>query len=213
MRCFGALKVLSAGDLLLEYQSTRKVLSLATKPSAADSRTWLAPLLGCLKLNSDVSVKSGKDFIGIGAAIRDSSGKVVAAISKPMVGNFSVELGEFLALREGLILAKSHNLVVNYVEVDALNTASMLNSVKPFLGDAMFIISDIKALFIEVGVISCKAVPRVSNKFAHSLANLPFSSGEDLLWRDVDPLIDSKTLIYPFSKQVIDFVVRGEWRL
>ncbi|KAK4859645.1 hypothetical protein QYF36_009197 [Acer negundo] len=57
----------------------------------------------------------GKDFIGIGADIKDSSGKVMVAIC----------------------------------EVDALNVAAMLNYDKSFLGDAMFIISDIKSLCIE----------------------------------------------------------------
>ncbi|KAK1557106.1 hypothetical protein Q3G72_018010 [Acer saccharum] len=65
----------SAGDLLSEYQNTCKALSVVSKPVEAAARSWSHPPPGCLKLNTDVSVKTGKDFIGIGAAIRDSSGK------------------------------------------------------------------------------------------------------------------------------------------
>ncbi|KAK1560722.1 hypothetical protein Q3G72_030130 [Acer saccharum] len=68
-----------------------------------------------------------------------------------------------------------------------LNVAAMINSGKTCLGDARFLISDIHDLCCEVGASSCKAIPRDSNCIAHGLAQLPFSSGEEMIWRDVDP--------------------------
>ncbi|KAK4847887.1 hypothetical protein QYF36_006873 [Acer negundo] len=147
----------------------------------------MAPPPSCLKLNYDVSVRRGKNFISIRATIRDSSGMVVAAVSKSMVGNISVDLGELLTLREGLILAKCLNLVINFVEVDASLIASMLNLDNSCLGDAMSIVSDIKALCFEVGGCSFQAITRSFNSLAHALAALAFSSGEELLWWDVHP--------------------------
>ncbi|KAK4852374.1 hypothetical protein QYF36_023464 [Acer negundo] len=84
--------------------------------------------------------------IGLGAAIRDASGRVVAAVSKYVAGFITAELGDMLALREGLLLAKSFNLIISVAEVDANNVASMLNSDVASLSDVFLLINDIKAL-------------------------------------------------------------------
>ncbi|KAK3230700.1 hypothetical protein Dsin_002581 [Dipteronia sinensis] len=172
----------------LEFQNTYKALSTTFPLPVQVPQGWKAPPLGCLKLNSDSSVRQGRNFIGIRAAIRDDTCMVVATVSKPLPGNFSVELGELLALREGLLLAKRHNLIVKFAEVDASSVASLLNSDVCYLGDALFVIYDIKALCSEVGGCSCQAIPRSSNTLAHTLASLAFSSDVDLFWRDVNPL-------------------------
>ncbi|KAK4834001.1 hypothetical protein QYF36_014754 [Acer negundo] len=96
---------------------------------------WLPPPFGTLKLNSDATVKEDSPHIGLGAIIRDSSGKMVAALAKPLVGNYSAKIGEFLAIREGLCLAKRFQLKISWVEGDAVNVVSgilsnkLLNSV------------------------------------------------------------------------------------
>ncbi|KAL5739799.1 hypothetical protein ACOSQ2_028979 [Xanthoceras sorbifolium] len=86
-------------------------------------------------------------------------------------------LGEFLALRECLILAKSLSLSLSVAEVDASNVASVINSSVPSYGDASFVIDDIKALCKEVGDCCCMAIPRSGNRLAHILASTAFSSG------------------------------------
>ncbi|KAL5837440.1 hypothetical protein ACOSQ3_014609 [Xanthoceras sorbifolium] len=85
-------------------------------------------MLGENKLNSDASIRPGSGFIGVGAIIRNDTGSVIAALSKPISNDFSMEACELLALREGLLLANMHNLVMNCVEVNAANIASGLNA-------------------------------------------------------------------------------------
>ncbi|KAL5813682.1 hypothetical protein ACOSQ4_024323 [Xanthoceras sorbifolium] len=92
---------------------------------------------------------------------------------------FSAEMGEFLALREGLILANSLGLSIFEAEVDASNVASAVNLSSNCCGDASFIVNDIKALCLEVGNCSCLAIPRSGNRLAHVLASIAFSSGVD----------------------------------
>ncbi|KAI9154013.1 hypothetical protein LWI28_019833 [Acer negundo] len=123
----------------------------------------------------------------MGAVIRDSNGKIVMAVSKPFPGNFSAEIGEFLALREVLLMAKSHNLQIHIVEVDALEVASTLNSTNPIFSDACFVIKDILALFKEVGVVKCQAIPRSGNSLAHNLASLASSSVKENYWLSSSP--------------------------
>ncbi|KAL5741962.1 hypothetical protein ACOSP7_028694 [Xanthoceras sorbifolium] len=135
------------------------------------------PAVGYLKLNSDVAIREGSGDVGVGVAIRDLASIIVAAVSKLLPGSFSAKLGEFLALRECLILAKSLSLSLSVAEVDASNVASVINSSVPSYGDASFVIDDIKALCKEVGDCCCMAIPRSGNRLAHILASTAFSSG------------------------------------
>ncbi|KAL5800890.1 hypothetical protein ACOSQ3_032522 [Xanthoceras sorbifolium] len=174
-------------SLLREFQGTQKVFgSPLQPPRQSRSSPWLPPPAGSLKLNTDAAVKSGCSVLGSGAVVRDSQGKVVAASAKPLVGFFPAELGELLALREGLLLAKEFNLIIAWVELDAVNVVTrVLNSLSSSVLDP--IISDVKVLFRAVGVSNCHAIPRSGNGMAHSLASLVFSSKEEFYWFNPEP--------------------------
>ncbi|KAL5818845.1 hypothetical protein ACOSQ4_022687 [Xanthoceras sorbifolium] len=104
----------------------------------------------------------------------------------PLLGFFPAELGELLALREGLLLAKEFNLSIAWVELNAVNVvARVLNSLPSSVMDP--IISDVKALFRAVGVSNCHAIPRSGNGMAHSLASLAFSSKKEFCWFNPEP--------------------------
>ncbi|KAL5759839.1 hypothetical protein ACOSQ2_018677 [Xanthoceras sorbifolium] len=77
-------------------------------------------------------------------------------------------LGEFLALREDLVLVKFLNLKVCMAEVDASNVSFAVNSCIPFGGDASFIVDDITALCLEVRDCKCLSISRFGNRLAHS---------------------------------------------
>ncbi|KAK0578929.1 hypothetical protein LWI29_018514 [Acer saccharum] len=82
-------------NFLLEFQDTIKVFRTKAKCRRRESQVnWSPPPPRSLKLNSDWE------------------GKVVVALSKSLPWGFDGELGEFLALREGLLLAKNMGLVV-----------------------------------------------------------------------------------------------------
>ncbi|KAL5790677.1 hypothetical protein ACOSQ2_005565 [Xanthoceras sorbifolium] len=79
---------------------------------------------------------------------------------------------------EGLLLAKELNLIIEWVELDAVNVvARVFNSLPSSVMDP--IVSDVKALFRAVGVSNCHVIPRSGNGMAHSLASLAFSSKEE----------------------------------
>ncbi|KAL5811773.1 hypothetical protein ACOSQ3_026723 [Xanthoceras sorbifolium] len=156
-------------SLLREFQGTQKVFGSPLQPPRQRcSAPWSPPPAGSLKLNTDAAVKSG------------FSGKVVAASAKPLLGFFPAELGELLALREGLLLAKELNLNIEWVELDAVNVVARVSSSFP-CSVLDPIVSDGKALFRAVGVSNCLAIPRSGNAMAHSLASLAFSSKEEFL--------------------------------
>ncbi|KAL5798748.1 hypothetical protein ACOSQ2_003568 [Xanthoceras sorbifolium] len=121
------------------------------------SAPWSPLPAGSLKLNTDAAVMSGLSVMGSGAVVRDSQGKVVAVSAKPLLGFFPAELGELLALREGLLLAKELSLIIEWVELDAVNiVARVFNSFPSAFMDP--IVNDVKALFRDVGVSNCHAI-------------------------------------------------------
>ena len=44
--------------------------------------TWTKPPMGLFRLNVDAAVKTGFEFVGIGAVIRDAAGSVISCLSK-----------------------------------------------------------------------------------------------------------------------------------
>ncbi|KAL5821187.1 hypothetical protein ACOSQ3_023069 [Xanthoceras sorbifolium] len=147
-------------------------------PSVA-ATAWSCPPLGMLKLNTDVAVKPGKNCVGVGAVIRDSSRLVMAAISKTLLGCFSAESGEMLVLRKGLLLAGNLGLTVQLIEVDACNVVSSVLGSDSCCGENGLIVLDIKALLQVVGFVKCQAISRKSNGVTHNLASLTLSSLEE----------------------------------
>ncbi|KAL5740149.1 hypothetical protein ACOSQ2_029329 [Xanthoceras sorbifolium] len=198
--CHSKKQVKQAGDLIVwaarflkEFQS----ISQALKPSSSSCLNsanlqsqvaWIPLPSGCLKLNSDAAVKSGVKHVGLGGTIRNDKGAVVAAFAKPLVGVFGAEVGELLAVREGLMLGKNLGLKVDWVEIDAVNVAAAINSPSLVDGVAGGIFFDVNALCREVGVSKCHAISRSWNGVAHTLASLAFSSVEEQVWLDVEPV-------------------------
>ncbi|KAK1570654.1 hypothetical protein Q3G72_005284 [Acer saccharum] len=143
---------------------------------------------GTLKLNTDAAFISNLSFFGLRAAIRDSEGKVLVALSKPFMGVFSMESKKVLALREGLVLAKQLGLQISWVEVDATNVATRVNFFKLFGGLAGFVFDDVHALFKDVGISKCQSISRKGNDLAHNLTSLAISYWKEQLWQENCPV-------------------------
>ena len=105
-------------------------------PNPPSKSGWNPPPFGSLKLNSNVAVRDDFPFVGMGAVIRDHKRDIATTISKHVQESFSAAIGEFLALREGLLLAKNLNLTIKFAEVDDVNIAHDINSLNPVICDA-----------------------------------------------------------------------------
>ncbi|KAK3197916.1 hypothetical protein Dsin_021331 [Dipteronia sinensis] len=96
-------------NLLKGFQDARSALQAAHVAAKAPTSSRA----GTLKLNTDASVKLGVPLCGVGTVIRDDKGWIEPTVSKPLVGNFSPETGELIALRDGLLLATSLKLKIS----------------------------------------------------------------------------------------------------
>ncbi|KAL5812419.1 hypothetical protein ACOSQ3_027369 [Xanthoceras sorbifolium] len=124
---------------------------------------WVSGLLAEFQSSISLLVPLGQPFLQV---IRNSDGWVVAAFAKPLKCCDSAKVGEFLGLREGLVVAKQLGLPVALTEVDASSVVDGVNLLKPSL-----------------------SVVGSSNSLAHNLASLALSSGRDFLWQDICPSI------------------------
>ncbi|TXG67205.1 hypothetical protein EZV62_008480 [Acer yangbiense] len=128
--------------------------------------------------------------ISLGSAIRDDKSKVLVARARRIFGMFNKETGVLLALRDGLLMANFFGLHVKFAEIDFPPVMSILNSNAPYLGDAYFVVKDIKALLSDFGISSCQASSLLGNSLARNLAKLALSSCRDQFWN-----MDTKRLV------------------
>ncbi|TXG63522.1 hypothetical protein EZV62_010516 [Acer yangbiense] len=162
------VQVVSKAEVLLdEFQTSISAVILVARPSPRPlpCGDWLAPPPGRLKLNSAVVTNNSYRNTALGSVICDDKGKIIAARARKFLGVFSKETSVLLALMEGLMLAKFLGLVVWIAEVDLLPVVSILNSSGTFLGDASFVVKDIKALMSDIGVHTCQASSHLGNSF------------------------------------------------
>ncbi|KAH7557302.1 hypothetical protein JRO89_XS11G0110200 [Xanthoceras sorbifolium] len=110
---------------------------------------WVSGLLAEFQSSISLLVPLGQPFLQV---IRNSDGWVVAAFAKPLKCCDSAKVGEFLGLREGLVVAKQLGLPVALTEVDASSVVDGVNLLKPSLSVVGLVISDIQALCSEVGI-------------------------------------------------------------
>ncbi|KAK0595746.1 hypothetical protein LWI29_009655 [Acer saccharum] len=145
---------------------------------------WAEAYLAEFQLAQRKQSPNGSGVVGIGVAIRNDKGKVLASLSKALRGNFNLVTCSALALREGLLLAKTFNLKIMIAEVESQLVASSLFSPTISGREANAIFKDINFLSSEVGICLGQTVSRSGNLLACNFASLASSSYRDSLWLD-----------------------------
>ncbi|KAL5749285.1 hypothetical protein ACOSP7_023888 [Xanthoceras sorbifolium] len=108
---------------------------------------------------------SSKETAGLGVVVRDSLGFVLLAAVKPVVGDFSPEVAESMAVLFGFQVAMESGFKDLEVETDAANS---------FVNDQSLVYS-----FVHVR--------RSANRVAHQLAKLPLSVDQQIVWLEDYP--------------------------
>ncbi|KAK7857205.1 hypothetical protein CFP56_019147 [Quercus suber] len=100
----------------------KDVNSLKAKQKVNKKQQWEPPPVGFYTINVDGAIPSTNGQSGVGLLIRDWNRRVIAAVSMPLPGRYSVEETEAIAVEQGLVLAKELGLEKIIVEGDSLLT-------------------------------------------------------------------------------------------
>ncbi|KAH7569641.1 hypothetical protein JRO89_XS06G0225100 [Xanthoceras sorbifolium] len=131
---------------------------------------WQAPSPGWVKINSDVAVDVRGHRLGFGVVFRDSVGKVLVSYTSLLLGLFSPDIGEALAILLGLRLAIDMGLSTICVKSDAASVVKQLSSRVTSCSDIGLVLDDILSLVVGFADISFSSVRRSANQVAHGLA-------------------------------------------
>ena len=103
--------------MLSDYKEAMKFCELG--PSACEV-SWKKPQAGVFKINTDGATVDDGRRSSIGVVIRDSRGKVAAALCRVLPSCFSVDETKALAIEAGILLARELDLHQVIVESDSL---------------------------------------------------------------------------------------------
>ena len=97
-------------------------------PLVASNTSWSPPDIGCLKLNTDASIRSNSTSFSVGLVLRDHLGTFVAGKVDSLPGSYTVLEAETLAICEGLKWLMSMPYQKVSVESDSLLSVQAIQS-------------------------------------------------------------------------------------
>ena len=159
------------------------------KPAAVHPEPvcWVPPSPGQYKVNSDGAVFASLRKVGLGVMIRDSNGKVIAALSSPMVGPLGTLETEAKAMEVGLRFALDIGIRDVVVECDAL---AVFNAVQGFVAPSSSILFIVDSILQQARWFrSCyfSHTKRQGNVPAHMLAQYSMSLVSYVAWVESYP--------------------------
>jgi len=136
---------------------------------------WSPPEPGCLKANSDSNLQM-PGWWGLGAAVRDEKGLIMASATWKMKGSDDVKFAESFALLRTIELARDCGFRRVSFEVDNELLARMIQNEqaedRSYLGQLIYEIRSLQSCF---DMWSLKHIDRSRNGLAHKMAQIAHS--------------------------------------
>ena len=147
---------------------------------------WLPPEAGNMKLNTDAYVMEGGG-VGLGAVLRDSHGRVVAAGVRRNGARWSVELAEAMAMKWGMQMAWDLGYRNIELESDALTVVKAVRRRQWGRSPHDLVLEDIGSLGDNFNVCRFSHVKRAGNTVAHLCARVVPPTGREYVFVDNFP--------------------------
>jgi ribonuclease HI len=141
-------------------------------------KTWNAPPVGWIKLNTDGSLPTNSNVGGAGAVARDSMGRVIFAACAPLPDCTDIEEAEARAAMLGLSILSRQGPVRVILEMDNTTTVSALRSESQDRSRLWTVYQEAKRMLLNMEECIVRHSKRETNKVADSLAKLAKSLGE-----------------------------------
>lgn len=120
-----------AESIMEAYQRVRKTQSSHIDNSRIEKQLkWIPPPENVFKINVDAAISSKDQMAGMGAIIRDSNSRVVAAGIKQAQHRRNVSFAEAEAVQCGMQVAREAGLTSLIIEIECLEVVELLNNTK-----------------------------------------------------------------------------------
>ena len=181
----------SATQMLQEFTNVQPANLVQTISLHRSLPKWEPPPTSHLKVNFDGAVLRETEEVGLGVVVRDSHGKVLAALAKKIKLPSSSDEVEALAVVRAITLAMDLNLPSFIVEGDSEVVISALRKEEEYFSSFGHLICSIKHYLAFCNCFSFSHTRRSGNSLAHSLAKLARTIEGFSLWmKDIPPQID-----------------------
>ncbi|XP_062118986.1 uncharacterized protein LOC133832691 [Humulus lupulus] len=176
-------------DFLANYQRVDKPLdnSLTLGSSSStlmgSSRSaWVPPTRGIVKINVDAALDTPNGRCGLGMVARDSTGDVIVSAVWHIMGTFTPEIAEALALKYAANQCRLLGFQNVWFEFDCLNVVLKFNNQVPLASSLGLVIADFRLSFSVFHSASLSFCARAFNTVAHSLAKYALSEVISKVW-------------------------------
>ena len=150
--------------------------------------------MGFVKINVDGALFHDTKRSGIGVIMRDCEGEVVMARCVHLVGLYTPEETEALAIKIGCKCAQEEGIDKFILESDAQVIVNYLNKSGELLSSVGVIIIGIKDLLRGFTDGRVQHVPRMGNQAAQTLAQHAKGYHDNCSWRNETPMFLQATL-------------------
>ncbi|XP_073120906.1 uncharacterized protein [Henckelia pumila] len=176
-------QTLNAASYLEDYrQAVRACSTNQTLGMIASPNIWQPPPVGFCRLDVDASFQDQTSLCGVGGIIRGHEGKLLAAFGKTLPMPDTITLGELLAIREGIKVARLRGFHQIQVFSDSLLEVQAVTEPLSDLNYAGSCALEIESLCSSFNSISFSHARRTANEVSHSLAKFALFSPTPFLW-------------------------------
>lgn len=182
------LAAAKAESVLEAYRRVRKTEASQNDISRKRKKQeWTPPPENVFKVNVDAAVSNKDQMAGLGAVIKDSGGKIVAAGISQAHLRGNVSYAEAEAVQWGLKVTREAELNSVIIETDCLEVAELINNTKGSKTEIFWTIADIRNQRRDYQKVIVQHMSRNRNAYAHSLAKFALGRNSPNVWLNSIP--------------------------
>ncbi|KAH9778879.1 reverse transcriptase domain-containing protein [Citrus sinensis] len=153
-----------------------------------NQQIWTPPPEGKYKVNVDVAIQMAGLKAGLGAVVRNSNGKIIAAAVKKVCFQGTVASMEAEAVLFGIQVAQQVEYLPMIIESDSTEVVELVWSRKSSLTEVSWTVEEIKQQLQISNASSLQFVPRKCNAIAHAIAKVALDFENSVIWLEEFPV-------------------------
>ncbi|KAL9450912.1 hypothetical protein AB3S75_012621 [Citrus x aurantiifolia] len=153
-----------------------------------NQQIWTPPPEGKYKVNVDAAIQMAGLKAGLGAVVRNSNGKIIAAAVKKVCFQGTVASMEAEAVLFGIQVAQQVEYLPMIIESDSTEVVELVWSWKSSLTEVSWTVEEIKQQLQISNASSLQYVPRKCNAIAHAIAKVALDFENSVIWLEDFPV-------------------------